>query len=379
MTGIGQYLDEIKDEINERKYITDGTKLRSGLLDIFAQQFDIDFPKAISETKKRIQLRDAIDAYRQTGTEDALLRIFRLIGWEVKIDHVWTIYDGAETNIPLTTGQFIFGKEVFDTTTGKFFVDLYDDFGNTYQKVPYYGENYPDGINGQVIKTPYIRIVINQSDYSDYVSDYTDPETGVKYTYTNTEQFGIITNAIEYFLNEGRPANVAILDMLTFVNLLPETVPVPTDICVPVPCVNPGEYNGEFVYNSGMDIGRFGEVYETLKYGPDAPVYIDPTPPDVEFVRSYPIGSSGAQMHIQTRAGKSFIEVTGSDAADVIEIQVTNTKRLELNNIATYFVLQTLTGNTSYPPIELVGFTAVRLYFPTTTVGETTIKVTESS
>jgi len=106
--GVGELLDNFKKEINQQKYLTDYRKLKASLLEYFADHFDMEFPKGLSENKKRIQLRDAIDAYRQTGTEDALLRIFRLIGWEVTIDHVWTKYkEGGQLSTQYIEGNTV--------------------------------------------------------------------------------------------------------------------------------------------------------------------------------------------------------------------------------------------------------------------------------
>ena len=402
MTGVGEYLDGIKSDINERKYLTDGTKLKEELLDIFATHFSLEFPKGLSENKKRIQLRDAIDAYRQTGTEDAMLRIFRLIGWDVIIDHVWTIYEegdsvstqwlsGNQVNystntsytynslptLPITSGQFIFGNEVFDPSTGKYYVDLYDDFGNTYPKIPYYGETYPNGVTGRVIKTPYIRVRISESDYSDYVRDYIDPETGIKYTYSDTEQFKIISDAIEYFLNEGRPANVAILDILTFVKLNPEIVPIPNDNIVVTPEFAP-KYNGRTIYNVGLDVGRYGDVYQIAKYSQG--VGLDASPPDISITRTYSATSNGVMQYIQMRTTNTIVTVTSSDPNDVIEVQVSNTERIDLNTSVAFYTLQSLTGQVgTYPSISISGHTAVRLNFPNPLNGFVTVEIIESS
>jgi len=80
---------------------------------------------------------------------------------------------------------------------------------------------------------------------------------------------------------------VAILDILTFLKMNPEIVPVPSDSIGVTPEFYPA-YNSEFIYNAGLDHGRFGEVYSLPKYGPNYPSTIESPPTQVTLTKTYP-------------------------------------------------------------------------------------------
>ena len=247
-TAIGQLLDEMREEIDNFKDYNNYQKIESSRFNDLAATFGLNFPRNLDEDTRRILIRDIIAVYRTKGTEQAIRYVFRLIGWEVDIDYIWIDRSKrlAEFIYP---SDYLFGdEEVFEDGT---YAVIRDESSQSLGKVRIYGETYPIGADYssiEVIKTPYIRVLIRAEDYNLFTGD-TIGEDGTIYSYTETEEFEIVQNIVDFFSDRGRPANVAIIELVTPFNIDDE---------VSYPLYNQGNYddtNGsttdtDFVYRS---------------------------------------------------------------------------------------------------------------------------------
>ena len=358
--GVGNLLDSFKSAINDMKFYLDPNKIDSSYLDALGNQFDLNFPKGITEDKKRIQIMDAIHTYRSTGTRSALLRIFRLIGWDVTVDELWVVMPGdtVPVGVPVGVGEVIFGEEAFDLSDGKIYANLYDDFGNTYNHIKAKGEKYADGITGTMSKLPYIRITINAQDYGDLTQDYLDPDTDIPYSYTSSEQFSIVQETIKYFLESGRPANVVIYDINTFFRLFEDEFPTISDSSVLTPFAH-GKYDGSSVYGVGLDLVNFDETYELLQFGTEVP--IDLAPPTIEVDRTIPAGVSGPQMHLQSRSNAEVV-ITSAPTVDIVIQTSTSTRKSIAAGTAAWVDAYTIVAGSPFPfTLAITNVRGVRL------------------
>lgn len=288
--GLTEIFADFKESIDNMQFYLDSEKIKNGLLDTLGNQLALSFPKGTTNYKKKIQIRDAIESYRNSGTERALKRVFRLIGWDVSIDYCWTIDPNGNNNIQVyyndtvaysdTTNYvysdnnidsslpsyIVFGNEYYDIN-GKLKVDTYDDFGNTWTDLTVYGESYSNGIPGIMIKLPYIRLTINSTDYDSIASGFIDQNTGKYYSYTESEEFAIIDETIQHFLNEGRPANVVIIDLVSkilFSDIIQNTLA--DDMLVSSQTFSMA-YDGSWAYGIPINPYADGKYYDVPKYG----------------------------------------------------------------------------------------------------------------
>lgn len=369
----GKLLDNLKSAIDNFKHYTDYEKIDSDHLESLAGQFGIDFPRNLSDRKRRDLVKDAIKLYKANGTLKSLLYIFKLIGWDVNVDYYWTLNPAAESDfsysynggISYTTGAtatynntlpfspvgstgLIFGSEKI--YTNGVYADLYDISGQEYDKWSIVGEYYKedaDDVVPKVIKTPYIRINVNEEDYDLFTADYTDPDTGTVYSYTNSEIFAITQEIIDYFLDTSRPVNVAIREITTPFALEDTITSVIDDSSLTLDTVQvgPPQYDGTISY--GMEIDRYtlGEVFGGFEYGTTTMNYI-PAPLDVLISRSYPIGSSGIQKYVPTRK-TATLDLTVPADAEVIVYRSENSREQLSLGIPNYITVGTFSNVTN--------------------------------
>lgn len=348
----GKLLDGLKAAIDNFKHYSDYEKIDSDLLDTFGEQFGINFPRNLADTKKRDMIKDAVKLYKTNGTLKSLTYIFKLIGWDVDVDYYWTLnpaiesdfnyrynggisyvegtsatYTNSGTYSPVGSSGLIFGNEnIYDNGV---YADLYDISGQTYDKWSIVGEYYKedaDDVVPKIIKTPYIRINVNQEDYDLFTSDYTDPDTGEVYSYTSSEIFQITQEIINYFLDTSRPANVAIREITTpFVlqDTIDHTID-DSDLVMDSELTSPAIYDGTISY--GMEIDRYvlGEVWGGFEYGTTAGSVVE-SPLDFVINRSYPMGSHGLQPYIPTRKNAT-LDITVPADATIILYRSENTR-----------------------------------------------------
>jgi len=226
MDAVGELLDNFKDSIDDFQTYNDFEKVKESQLDNLAQQFDIVYPRNMSDERKRNYLRDVVTLYRSKGTTKSVERVFKLIGWQVLIKEYWIVNPDWYTNptdIYTITNESgaTFDLGLYDTINGddefyrndKIYIDLVDVSGNVYPKRQIYGEPYQATADVNFIKVPYIKIIVTSEDFDLFTQPYT--ENGNTYTYDTTEEFEILTYIRNYFLDVIRPANVAILEIST--------------------------------------------------------------------------------------------------------------------------------------------------------------------
>lgn len=201
----GQYLDEIRDSINQFKYSDDYQKSTIRQLYSLADDLGINLDSGLQDDLMRLVVRDIIEVYRAKGTARTIEWIFKVIGLGVSLRYAWIL--NPETFVPpgeATNATFVYGHHrVYENGT---YFDGEDIFGNVYKKVPIVGEQYPKNkrlSDYEVMKTPYIFLDIDADDYQEFIS-----EAG-----TNNES--VLNQIIANFFDEIRPANVVLSVVLT--------------------------------------------------------------------------------------------------------------------------------------------------------------------
>lgn len=270
MDAIGELLGNFKSAIDDFQTYNDFDKIKESELDNLAKQFDVVFPRNMSDTRKRHYLRDIVTLYRSKGTKKSLQRVFRLIGWEVLIKEYWIVnpeWYATPSAVYTITNEAgaTFDLGLYDTINGddehyrndKIYIDLVDIQGNVYPQRQIYGEPYNviDPVN--FVKVPYVKIVVTSEDFNLFTEAYT--EGGDTYTYDTTEEFEILTYIRDYFLDRIRPANVAILEISTPFQLSDSfTFLINDDTGGAVIAGSPNlSFNNTDPYNITRDVGSF--------------------------------------------------------------------------------------------------------------------------
>lgn len=392
-----ELLTGFQTAIDSFKYDNDAKKVGESKIDDFAGQFDFTLPRNMSVSRKRDLLRDAIDLYRSNGTERALKRVFANIGWNVTIDYTYTLnpdivtevqylyngtitYDGSlgytynENPVVAPVGLYslIFGNEKIYSTG--VFADLYDASGGEYPKNSILGEEYGDYAESDLLvvaKAPYIRINVNEEDYELFTEDYVDPDTGKVYSYTTSEQYEITQELITYFLEQVRPANVSITEIVTPFALMDTFIEIPDveDLIFTHIGLVP-QYDGTLTYmNAGDYCDRYAmnEAFGDFTYGTNDIVYSE-TPSSVNFSRSYPIGADGLQEYINTCDTTQLDLTVPADA--LIHIYTTTDDRTALVNGTNTWISSVAYSGVTNEIINISGKFAVAVHVTTpSTIG----------
>lgn len=373
LDAIGELLDGFNLAIDEIKYYSDYEKVNESQLDNLAGQFDIEFPRNLSTIKKRRAIQEAISLYQSNGTERALKRVFRSIGWNVTIDYCWTLnpnvaadvqyiyngtitYDassGATYNTnpivsPVGVYSIVFGNEKI--YSNGVYADLYDTSGASYPKNTITGEIYGDDVEAGllvVVKAPYIRINVNEEDYALFTQDYVDPDTGKIYSYSSTEQYEITQQVITYFLEQVRPANVSILEIVTPFALSDTFIDSLTDNTFSITYTGENPlYDGTITYGTPVDRYTLGQAFSGFQYGTGNIVEEDPLTPFV-VSRSYLSGSFGVQTYIPTTKTVQIDLTVPADA--MVTLRTTTSDRFSLEaGTATWIPYGNYTNVTNY-------------------------------
>lgn len=385
LDAVGELLDNFQLAIDDFKYHSDPKKIPEDELDDLAGQFDIAYPRNLSTTRKRELIQDAIDVYRSNGTERSLRRIFRLIGWEVTLDYCWTLNPGVSGDVqyvyngsitydgslgytynnnpvvsPVGIYSVIFGNEKI--YSNGVYADLYDAGGATYPKNTILGEQYDENSETDLLvvaKVPYVRINVNEEDYALFTQDYIDPDTGKVYSYSETEQFEITQQVINYFLEQTRPANVAILEIVTpfalsdtFVDSLDDS-----NIEFDYQGLTP-EYDGTLSYGIASDRYILGENFDDFEYGTSSITYVE-SPSSQVISRSYPVGSSGTQNYIPLWKNAQFDLTVPSDA--VVTLYTSESDRISLAGGTATWKVQGIYSNVTNEIINISDKFAARI------------------
>lgn len=371
LTAAGTLLSQFRDGIERMTTYSDAREIDEDKLDTLGEQFDLSFSRNISVDRKREIIQDAIDIFRTNGTEKALRRIFRLIGWDVELDDIYSLHPDyygrtqtinkeavnyAPIAIPENPTQselensFVYGK-VKKYEDGVY-VDLYDEAGVTYPKYHIYGESYKSAKKDDkpvFIKTPYIRIRVKEEDYQLFTDPYVD-ENGNSYVYTDTEKFAITQEAITYFLEQSRPANVVIVDVNTPKSIgetyLDETTFPLDGTVISMAYKNAtAKYDGTLCYGIPTDRYRLGRSMEVPEYGTET-LNVD-VPYTYTLHRTYNAGKTGKQEYLPIRKGSSLLLTVPSDAE--VRVMMSSSKRIDVQTgDAVWTIQETLSGVTDH-------------------------------
>lgn len=370
---MGQLLDGFSGAIDGFANYYNYEELNEEKIEYLAQQFDIKFLRNISLSRKRQFVSEAIDLYRTNGTEKSLLRVFRLIGWDVIIDYCWTVnpayyqsnasytLSNNDSQVNLSVNELVFGTERV-TNTGTF-VDIVDLGGNRYPGQPIYGEEYSvKPLGERFVKVPYIRINVRSEDYDLFTSDYVDEETGKVYSYTQQESFQILQDIRSYFLEQARPAHVALFEISTPFDLL-DVFAWPLTETLQLNTVSVGaQYDGTLVYG-GFDIDRYimNESMGGFEYGNTTMNYygVSNAAPQQSFAFSYGTGAQGAQNHFLLRNNSEIDITVPSDATVNILVSSVNGKIIAQGQPDWQF-LQSLT-NVTNQTVTITGYFAAMI------------------
>lgn len=234
LEAVGELLDNFKQEINNHGNFSDFELIEEKNIEALAKEFDIEFPRNMSERRRRDYLREVVTLYRSKGTKRSLERVFRLIGWQVEILEYWIVnpewYEVNGSPYTLTNEQGASFELAYDpnstdevyepiegeikTAQERLLVNLTDPSGNNYPNRQIYGQVYgvPDDVT--FMKVPYIKVRVTVEDFDLFTSNYTG-EDGNTYAYDSSEEFEIYQAIQDYFLPRIIPAHVAVLSVST--------------------------------------------------------------------------------------------------------------------------------------------------------------------
>lgn len=239
----------------------------------------------------------------------------------------------------VTTSANLFGSGM-EYSDGNY-VSLIDATDVSYDRLEILNENYPIAhrtTTNKALKTPYIRITVTKKDYNLLTADYTDPETGVIYSFTDTERYKITQEVINYFMGQGRPANVVVTEISTPFSLDDVISYLPSDSGFSVTYHDNGwVFDG--TVNLDMDTDRYvlGETFTGFNFG-NSNLTLETNPPTVTVNRSYPIGTVGLQPYIATRKNASITLTVPYDAKVNIYSSTNNRVELAKGNYKTQLI-----------------------------------------
>lgn len=230
-----EYLSTITGMDNYRdSHGTDRRRLRQLALD-----FGMNFPRNLDERTQRQIMRDIHDIYSRVGIKEFTDWVFRILGWEIEIEHAWLpnpdLYDpsigeihklddyGSRTSATITDfyeadyRAFYLGDSYIDTDGSVYFRGrrFFDD-EITIDQLEIVGEDYnvltKKRTADKVGATPYIFVNVEEENYTTFPTSYVDQESGVIYDYGMKERFEIIENVLNYYVfDEFRPSHVRVV------------------------------------------------------------------------------------------------------------------------------------------------------------------------
>lgn len=328
---LGRYLDEITETINGFKNYSNPLEMNPNMLADYAKQYGVEFPRNMNEKTRRLLAKDFVNYYRTVGTETALRFIFNIVGLRVNIEYVWMLKSDMDAKVS-PPYNFLFGDTntpsgdgVKNFDNGSYFEGK-DTFSVKYEKVRISGEKYPvaEKLSGdEVVKLPYIRITVTAEDYNVFTSDYVDEKTGQVYSYTESEQFKITQEILNYFISTAIPANVTILEISTPFQLSDVIDFEWAEDEISFEYVGKGfAFDGTWAWGLPMDRYIKGEVFGGYEFGENTLVYYE-SPPVEDVVRVYPANVAGTQPYVPTR-NIVDVEVTAPAGCSVVLLRSNN-------------------------------------------------------
>ena len=330
---LGIYLDELRKSIDNIKYYNDWTGNQLENIIYLCEQYGLDLPRSLSREKREIILRDLITYYKRLGTRPSLKLLFKFIGWDVTIESVF-INSDLESEAYIYPSDYYFGED-YIANDGTLRASLKDEAENVYENVRIYGEEYTSQqIEEQpfeVIRCPYIRVIIKGEDYNIFASDYVSEGNGLEYSYSDKEKFRIVQDLIEYFYDFGRPSNIAIIELSTRNQQTFDLNPSERFSSNPNIQKNPNEvlnihnihYDHFAYFDVDVDHWSHGYTLENITYGNyNDNIRITTDPEEQSIVREYSTETTGIQIHFPLRQ-ITEIEFEGPESMN-IDLEVSN-------------------------------------------------------
>lgn len=246
LNSVGIFLDETRQRIMDFDFFKDYAYGVPYTIKQSLESFGFEIPPLLAEDLRRLILRDAIESFIKTGTEDSLLWVMRVIGLEPDIRYAWLpsarevrkgyIIDPlTRERIPYHPDQFTYTQFLYGDTVvgadGTFFEGYtYTDHEQESKFGPYpiLGEQYekiPDDSEMAVARTPYV-VVRAQSNGYNTVTDPYIGDDGIEYEYSEQEAFRVVNDLLEYFLfRAARPATVRVI-IIVALQMLDDTFEV---------------------------------------------------------------------------------------------------------------------------------------------------------
>jgi len=250
LNSVGIFLDETRQKIINFDFSRDYEFGVPYTIKQSLESFGFEIPPLLAEDLRRIILRDAVESFIKTGTEDSILWVLRVIGLEPEIRYAWLpsarevrkgymIDPVTKNRIPYHPDQFthtqlLYGDAVAGADGVYFEGYSYSDFEEETKFGPYpiLGELYetvPDEEEMAVAKTPYV-VVRVQSDGYNTVTDPYIGDDGIEYEYSEQEAFKVVNDLLEYFLfKASRPVTVKVI-IIVALQILSESIAFSDDL-----------------------------------------------------------------------------------------------------------------------------------------------------
>lgn len=235
----GELFDEYVETIHGMDEYRSWTQKDRNRLRQLALDFGMNFPRNIDENIQRTIVRDIHSIYSRVGIKQFSDWIFRIIGWEIDIQHAWlpnpdqydpSIKDihqlndyGGNSDVTITNffeadyrAFYIGDSFVADDGNVYFRGRRFFDDEITIDQLEIVGEDYDEltkyRTRDKVGATPYIFVNVTEEDYTNYLNPYVDEESGQIYSFDRAEQFTVIENILNYYVfDEFRPTHVRVV------------------------------------------------------------------------------------------------------------------------------------------------------------------------
>lgn len=235
----GELFDEYVKTIEGFDHYRDYTGNDLKRLRQLAIDFGMKFPRNLNEETQRRIVRDIHDIYSRVGTSRFTDWVFRIIGWDITIEHAWLPnpdqYDPSiadihnldqynrSTKVPVTNfyeadyRAFYIGDSYVAPDGNVYFQGRkFFDKENTIDQLEIVGEDYDVltkfRTSDKVGATPYVFVRVEEENYSNFLTSYVYQPTGEVFKYDRVEQFAVIENILNYFVFENfRPTHVRVV------------------------------------------------------------------------------------------------------------------------------------------------------------------------
>ena len=373
---VGELLDGYKNSINNLKHSNDAALVTESALAELAKGFDIDLLHSMALSRKRDFVGQAIMQYTHNGTEKALRRIFRLIGWDVLIETQWLVlptFRAGEANeifANLDPTNYLCVGEAKVYPDGYTYADLRNPpLDSPVTQVGIYGQDYGElSVDQAVSSVPYLKITVTGEDFKTLTAPYVVDNSG--YSFTATEVQDILELIRLRLLDTTRPANVKITEISTPTHVSEDFMDMPdiSDVSTSRIVLRNPTYDGTLIYEDTLSIEYYDPtiLYSGATYNNDTPTYVTTAANLDTFTKTYAIGKTGEQTFIPTRVTEGGTDFTVDiDANAKVSVVATSAPRQTIGSTATWLHVATYDGANlgagTYGASLGNGFTAVKL------------------